>query len=519
MASCNNFKSLLLLLLLTLCSSLFSCCYGFGTFGYDIHHRYSDPVKGMLSVDELPEKGSPHYYATMAHRDRLIHGRKLASDLNSTTPLTFFDGNQTFRLSSLGFLHYANVSVGTPSLSFLVALDTGSDLFWLPCDCTNNGCVRGLESSNGQEIDFNIYSPNTSSTSQKISCDNSLCAQQSRCPSAQSTCPYQVQYLSNGTSSTGVLIQDVLHLITDNPQSKPTDAKIVFGCGRVQTGSFLDGAAINGLFGLGMTNISVPSTLARDGYTANSFSMCFGPEGVGRISFGDIGSLGQGETPFNLRHTHVTKINVGGRDADLEFSAIFDSGTSFTYLNDPAYTLITSSFNTLAKEKRYSSDINLPFEYCYELSANQTNLEIPVVNFVMQGGSRFNVTDPILVVGLPGNAYIYCLGIVKSGDVNIIGQNFMTGYHIVFNREKNVLGWKASNCNDELETNSLPVEPISPGVPPATAINPQATEGNQNTTKVNGVPGPAGNNSAKLPKLNSLTFAIMMVIIPFFNII
>jgi len=44
-------------------------------------------------------------------------------------------------------LHFANVSVGTPPLSFLVALDTGSDLFWLPCNCTK--CVRGVE-SNGE---------------------------------------------------------------------------------------------------------------------------------------------------------------------------------------------------------------------------------------------------------------------------------------------------------------------------------------------------------------------------------
>lgn len=73
-----------------------------------------------------------------------------------------------------------------------------------------------------------------------------------------------------------------------------------FRCGRVQTGTFLDGAAPNGLFGLGMTNISVPSTLARDGVAANSFSMCFGPDGVGRIRFGDKGSSIQGETPFNL---------------------------------------------------------------------------------------------------------------------------------------------------------------------------------------------------------------------------
>lgn len=45
-------------------------------------------------------------------------------------------------------LHYANVSVGTPSLSFLVALDTGSDLFWLPCDCSS--CVHTLLTTSGK---------------------------------------------------------------------------------------------------------------------------------------------------------------------------------------------------------------------------------------------------------------------------------------------------------------------------------------------------------------------------------
>nr|XP_023886243.1 uncharacterized protein LOC111998376 [Quercus suber] len=42
-------------------------------------------------------------------------------------------------------LHYANVSLGNPSL----CLDTGSDLFWIPCDCQKNICVRALQSSSG----------------------------------------------------------------------------------------------------------------------------------------------------------------------------------------------------------------------------------------------------------------------------------------------------------------------------------------------------------------------------------
>jgi len=33
-------------------------------------------------------------------------------------------------------LHYTTVEIGTPGVKFMVALDTGSDLFWVPCDCT-----------------------------------------------------------------------------------------------------------------------------------------------------------------------------------------------------------------------------------------------------------------------------------------------------------------------------------------------------------------------------------------------
>ncbi|KDP23965.1 hypothetical protein JCGZ_25353 [Jatropha curcas] len=517
-AAASSFSCSFFCLLLLILSNI---CYGFSTYGFPIHHRYSDPIKGILAVDDLPEKGSPHYYASLTHRDRLIHGRKLAASDNST-PLTFFSGNETYRISSLGFLHYANVSVGTPSLSFLVALDTGSDLFWLPCDCKS--CVHGLRSSSGEELELSIYSPNNSSTSENVPCNSSLCSAQSRCASSQSTCPYQVLYLSNGTSSTGFLVEDVLHLTTDDAQSKALDPKIKFGCGQIQTGSFLDGAAPNGLFGLGMSNISVPSTLAREGYTSNSFSMCFGPDGMGRISFGDTGSSDQGETPFNLKEPHptynisITKINVDGNDTNLEFAAIFDSGTSFTYLNDPAYSVISESFNNKAKDRRYTSGSGsgLPFEYCYEIGSNQTDLEIPTVNLEMKGGSQFNVTDPIVVVNLGGNAYIYCLGLVKSGDVNIIGQNFMTGYLIVFNRERNVLGWKPSNCYDALNTNTFPINPLSPAVPPATAVNPEATSGTGNTTNISGATSPPANHS---PRLKRFTFTIIMVLIPFFIIV
>ncbi|RVX16643.1 Aspartyl protease family protein 1 [Vitis vinifera] len=490
-------------------------CYGLGTFGFDMHHRFSDPVKGILDVDDLPEKLSLQYYKAMAHRDWVIHGRRLSTSDEVKPPLTFSDGNETYRLSSLGYLHYANVSLGTPSLWFLVALDTGSDLFWLPCDCTS--CIKGLNTTSGKVIDFNIYSPNASSTSINVPCNSTLCQHKNQCSATDDTCPYQISYLSNGTSSTGFLVEDMLHLVTDDDESKGSDAQITFGCGKVQTGSFLEGAAPNGLFGLGMGSISVPSILAKEGLVADSFSMCFGNDGTGRISFGDEGSSGQEETPFNpsksqlLYNISITQISVGGTSADLNFDAIFDSGTSFTYLNDPAYTSISESFNLRAKDKRHSSNSDLPFEYCYDISEQQTTVEYPIVNLTMKGGDNFFVTDPIVIVSIQGG-YVYCLGVVKSGDINIIGQNFMTGYRIIFDREKMVLGWTKSNCYDTEESNTLPINPAnSPVVPPTVSVEPEATAGNGNGSHISEAPSPLANGS---PTWNSFILALLMVFLP-----
>ncbi|GLU19728.1 hypothetical protein SLE2022_359600 [Rubroshorea leprosula] len=485
-------------------------CYGSGTFGFDMHHRFSDQVKGILGTDNLPPKGSVEYYNAWANRDRMLHGRRLAA-ANDQTPLTFLAGNDTYRLDSLGHLHYANITVGTPALSYLVALDTGSNLFWLPCDCSS--CVRGLVSSGGEKIEFNIYSPNTSTTSSKVPCGSDFCKQpKSGCPSAQSFCGYQVQYLSNGTSSTGILVKDVLHLITDDDQEKDVKANITFGCGQVQTGAFLTGAAPNGLFGLGMDNISVPSILAKENLASNSFSMCFGLDGIGRFSFGDKGSSDQGETPFNVEQLHpdynvsVTQVKVGGNVQNLEFSAIFDSGTSFTYLNDPAYTLISESFNKLALDKRHASDSDLPFNYCYDLSANQTNFTYPVVNLTMKGGDSFFVNDPIVVVSMK-DVTAYCLAIVKSNDVNIIGQNFMTGYRVVFDRENMILGWKPSDCYDIKDSNTVPVKPPT-AVSPIGPVNPEATVGNSDTPQTSGAPPPLVNHS---PQTHAYALMVLLV--------
>lgn len=46
----------------------------------------------------------------------------------------------------------------------------------------------------------------------------------------------------------------------------------------------------------------------------------------------------------------MTQVSVGDNVTDISFGAIFDTGTSFTYLNDPAYSAISESVSSSNKE-------------------------------------------------------------------------------------------------------------------------------------------------------------------------
>uniref|UniRef100_A0A803KXE1 Peptidase A1 domain-containing protein n=1 Tax=Chenopodium quinoa TaxID=63459 RepID=A0A803KXE1_CHEQI len=344
----------------------------------------------------------------MAHRDRVFHGRRLAGEKANDSTLTFASGNTTYHIAELGFLYYANVSVGTPESWFLVALDTGSHIFWLPCDCVPN-CVTQLQFSSDEVLDFNIYSLRTSSTGTQLPCSSPLCQNSLSCVSSEGRCPYGVHYLQANTSSSGYMVEDVLHLSMNSNSSARINAKIPFGCGVRQTGSFLSNGAPNGLLGLTMDPISLPSVLASQNLTSNSYSMCFTGDGIGKIIFGDRDSNEQGETPLST--------------------------------DDPLNSIID-------------------------------DLNIPSINLTMGSGGIITVIDPTIIFNTEDGRYVYCLAVLKSEsgehDINIIGENFLTGYRIVFDHERMVFGWKEHDCGEVVPVSPRPpfFQPTVLGTPP-----------------------------------------------------
>ncbi|KAK1423544.1 hypothetical protein QVD17_18848 [Tagetes erecta] len=464
------------------------CCYA-TVFTFKMHHRFSDPVKNWsqtfnnLAVADFPAKGTVEFYSQLADHDRVFRRRRLSD--SGQQRLTFSDGNSSLRIKSLGYLHYTMISLGTPGQKFLVALDTGSDLFWVPCECSRCASIDNTPYSS--KFNMSIYDPKESSTSKKVSCKHRMCT--ASCPGSGTvgTCPYSSSYISSQTSTSGILIEDFLHMETDDVDAKIVNAFVMFGCGQVQSGSFLHVAAPNGLFGLGMEKISVPSFLAREGYIADSFSMCFGHDGTGRISFGDKGSIDQQETPFSFDALNPTytitakQLRVGDSLINSSFTALFDSGTSFTYLVEPHYTRLTTMFHAQTKDPRRFTDKRIPFEYCYALSPEANTSLIPDISLTMKGDSKFIIYNPVIVLTIYPEA-VYCLAVNKNEEMSIIGQNFMTGYRIVFDREKLVLGWKKSGCYDIDNSPAFTSKPLNTDtVPPAVAAG---LEGEGNRTRV-----------------------------------
>ncbi|KAH7439645.1 hypothetical protein KP509_04G070500 [Ceratopteris richardii] len=385
--------------------------------------RNDNLTSDSSNIDSLPSTwGTPRFHEMLHRQDQ----RRLGATLHSDSTLFFSSGNFTMNYGEdYGWLHYAVINIGTPNVSFLVALDTGSNLLWVPCECrqcASNSARQQLD------IPLNMYNPAASNTSQHISCSNSICESSEVCKDENDNCIYNVRYISANTRTSGVLVEDIIYLSSSNDQNTSVKARIVFGCGQVQSGNFLSSGAPDGLLGLGLGAISLPNTLAKAGLVRDSFSMCFESDGSGRIFFGDKGLASQNTTPFlHSSGTHagyivgLESMAVGSSNVQHQIDIVIDTGTSFTYLPRGLYSAVTTEFDKHIGQKRINiSDV--PWNFCYESSDG--DMQAPPVSMVFTGGGNFSVYNPLIgIYGAKGVMEAICLTIIES-DVAIVGRKF-----------------------------------------------------------------------------------------------
>lgn len=80
-----------------------------------------------------------------------------------------------------------------------------------------------------QDIGLSIYDPDGSSTSKNVTCNNDLCTYHDSCNAASNYCPYYVSYVSSETSTSGILLDDILHLRTVDNDQEFIKAYVTFG--------------------------------------------------------------------------------------------------------------------------------------------------------------------------------------------------------------------------------------------------------------------------------------------------
>ncbi|RWR78452.1 aspartic proteinase-like protein 1 isoform X1 [Cinnamomum micranthum f. kanehirae] len=466
------------------------------TFSLRLIHRFSDEAKALAfsrngGISQAwPRRRSLEYYQMLVHRDVKRQKMKIDSKYPSLFPLK---GSEIVSLGDdFGWLHYTWLDIGTPNVSFLVALDTGSDLFWVPCDCIH--CAPLSAGYYSLDRDLSMYSPSESRTSKPLSCSHELCALGSNCKSPNQHCPYIVNYSSENTSSSGLLVEDTLYLTSRNKHASrdTVQTPVIIGCGRMQTGG-LDGIAPDGLLGLGFGDISIPSFLAKAGLVQNSFSICFDEDDTGRIFIGDQGISTQLSTPFLTwegKYVHyivgVDRLCVGVTCLkQTGFQALVDSGSSFTFLPAHVYEIVTVEFDRQMNASRISPD-DSPWEYCYKPSSLGLP-EVPAVSLIFAGNNSYVVHNPIYsYYGKEEELVAFCLAIESAAnDVGTIGQNLMLGYRLVFDRENLKLGWS----NSSRDINEGTRAPLTP--PPHNALENQLPTNEQQNSHGSNAVSPA----------------------------
>ncbi|XP_015936774.1 aspartic proteinase Asp1 isoform X1 [Arachis duranensis] len=359
--------------------------------------------------------------------------------------------------------HYTvSLSIGNPPKLYDFDIDSGSDLTWVQCDAPCKGCTKPPDQ---------LYKPKNN----LVQCGEELCAgihlsNEYQCAAPSDQCDYEVEYADQG-SSLGVLVRDQITLpYTNGSVVRP---RIGFGCGYHQKYFGLNSPpSTAGVLGLGRGIVSFLSQLHALGLIRDVIGHCLSVKGGGFLFFGDdlIPSSGVVWIPMfpSSLEKHYSagpaKLLFDGKLTSIkDLELIFDSGSSYTYLNSEAYqATVDLVSNDLKRQKleRAIDDDSLPI--CWKgakpfksLGEVKSYFKPLALSFQKAKDLQFQLPpESYLIITKHGNA---CLGILDGTEVgleklNIIGDISLQDKIVIYDNENKKIGWVSANC-DRLSVN------------------------------------------------------------------
>ncbi|KAM6575739.1 hypothetical protein CsatA_024066 [Cannabis sativa] len=326
--------------------------------------------------------------------------------------------------------YFVHVTIGTPGQRFVLVADTGSELTWMNCRYKNYEPKK-----KGKEP---IFKADESST-----------------------------YLQ-GSAALGFFGNETISVDLTNGKKKTLN-NVLIGCTQTikdEQGIF---KGAHGVLGLGNGKHTFTSKAAQD--FGSKFSYCLvdhlsSQNLTNYIVFGStrpktaLSSRVQ-RTPLvlggalgPLYGVNIVGISVGGQvvnippavwDVNRGGGTVLDSGTSLTFLAEPAYKPVTAAFSKYMSKLQRLPDDGGPFEFCYNSTRFQDSL-VPSLKIKLANGAVFE--PPMKSYILDVAPETRCLGFVSASwpGTSIIG-NIMQQNHLwEFDLGKSLLSFAPSTC-------------------------------------------------------------------------
>ncbi|KAI3997012.1 hypothetical protein MKX01_021288 [Papaver californicum] len=345
--------------------------------------------------------------------------------------------------------YFVQFRVGTPSKKFTLIVDTGSDLTWINCRYRCKKCT-----SRTRMNDHRIFQAGRSLSFKTIPCSSDLCKNLTfslvTCPSKRDPCQYDYGYQDGSTAHGFYAYETVTMSLTNSRKTRLH--RVPIGCSYVTSTGTLGG--VDGVLGLGYNDNSFATkATAKFG---NKFTYCLvdhlSPKNVSSyLTFGyskqrsehlvpgSSPSINLQYTDFEaidgLYHVNIVGISIGGLVLKIpseifsvqnQGGVILDSGSSLTFLAEPAYKIVMKYLKAgLTKFKQVKDE---SFEFCFQ-SQGFDESAVPKLVFHFADSVRFephvksyviDVSDGVKCIGFMPNAWP---GISIIG--NIMQQNFL----------------------------------------------------------------------------------------------
>ncbi|XP_076896670.1 aspartyl protease AED3-like [Bidens hawaiensis] len=333
--------------------------------------------------------------------------------------------------------YIVKANIGTPAQSFLMALDTSTDMALVPCA----GCV-GCSS---------VTFDSTKSVSfSSLACGAEQCNQVQSSSCLGTTCSLNMTY--GGSSVAANLAQDNLTLATDSVVGYS------FSCIKNVVGALFPP---QGVLGLGRGPLSFVSQ-SKSLYTS-TFSYCL--PSFKSSNFSGTLRLGLNGQPKNIKFTpllvnprrtslyyvNLIGIKVGAKVVNIPPSAlafnpntgagtIIDSGTVFTRLVDAAYTAVRDEFRRRMGTAVVSSLGG--FDTCYTVPIGK---QVPTMTFMFPGLNMSLPQDNFLIHSSSGSTT--CLAMSASPALNVIANMQQQNHRVLFDIPNSRLGISREICS------------------------------------------------------------------------